>query len=115
MERIQRRRCRGWRMPADAVYVGRPTRWGNPFPVAEHGAQEACRLFEEHLRSRPELVAAAREALAGKRLACWCALDQPCHADVWLRLVCGQGEPSFPASEITAKSGNALAIPVPPR
>lgn len=93
MERIQRRRCRGWRMPADAVYVGRPTRWGNPFPVAEHGAQEACRLFEEHLRSRPELVAAARDALAGKRLACWCRLDQPCHADVWLRLVCGQGEP----------------------
>ncbi len=30
-ERIQRRRARGWRMPDGAVYVGRPTRWGNPF------------------------------------------------------------------------------------
>ena len=30
-ERIQRRRTRGWRMPVRAVYVGRPTRWGNPF------------------------------------------------------------------------------------
>lgn len=31
--RIQRRRRRGWRMPSDAVYVGRPTVWGNPFAV----------------------------------------------------------------------------------
>ena len=30
-ERIQRRRTPGWRMPEGAVYVGRPTRWGNPF------------------------------------------------------------------------------------
>ena len=30
-ERIQRRRTKGWRLPAGAVYVGRPTRWGNPF------------------------------------------------------------------------------------
>lgn len=30
-ERIQRRRVAGWRMPEGAVYVGRPTKWGNPF------------------------------------------------------------------------------------
>ena len=29
--RIQRRRAKGWRMPEGAVYVGRPTKWGNPF------------------------------------------------------------------------------------
>lgn len=29
--RVQRRRTAGWRMPAGAVYVGRPTRWGNPY------------------------------------------------------------------------------------
>lgn len=33
-ERIQRRRTVGWRMPKGAVYVGRPTRWGNPYAVA---------------------------------------------------------------------------------
>lgn len=32
-ERIQRLRTAGWRMPPGAVYVGRPTRWGNPFVV----------------------------------------------------------------------------------
>lgn len=30
-KRIQRRRTKGWRMPEGAVYVGRPTKWGNPF------------------------------------------------------------------------------------
>ncbi len=28
--RIQRSRAKGWRMPEGAIYVGRPTRWGNP-------------------------------------------------------------------------------------
>lgn len=32
-KRIQRRRMAGWKMPAGAVYVGRPTKWGNPFAV----------------------------------------------------------------------------------
>ena len=31
--RIQRRRSKGWRMPENCVYVGRPTRWGNPFKL----------------------------------------------------------------------------------
>ena len=35
-ERIQRRRTRGWTMPPGAVYVGRPTRWGNPWIVGAH-------------------------------------------------------------------------------
>jgi hypothetical protein len=33
--RIQRRRTKGWRMPDGAVYVGRPSRWGNPFVLGE--------------------------------------------------------------------------------
>ena len=33
--RIQRRRTPGWRMPPGAVYVGRPTRWGNPYRVGD--------------------------------------------------------------------------------
>lgn len=32
-ERIQRKRVKGWRMPEGAVYVGRGSRWGNPFRV----------------------------------------------------------------------------------
>lgn len=35
-ERIQRRRTKGWTMPSGAVYVGRPTKWGNPFRVGHN-------------------------------------------------------------------------------
>lgn len=35
--RIQRRRSRGWRKPEGAKYVGRPTRWANPFAVVWNG------------------------------------------------------------------------------
>ncbi len=34
-KRIRRERSRGWRMPKNSVYVGRPTKWGNPFRVVE--------------------------------------------------------------------------------
>lgn len=34
-KRIQRKRTKGWRMPEDAVYVGRGSKWGNPFVVGE--------------------------------------------------------------------------------
>ena len=39
--RIQRRRTKGWRMPPGAVYVGRPSRWGNPWPTERVGPQLA--------------------------------------------------------------------------
>jgi hypothetical protein len=84
--RIQLRRTKGYRKPADAVTVRRPTRYGNPYPVKTYGRAEALRLFEAWLTALPE---AERETylapLRGKDLACVCALDQPCHADIWLR------------------------------
>ena len=111
-------------MPEGAVYVGRPTMWGNPFVVgglvvvhadeSEQGydvelegdlgmtpaqavagyrdlIQTRLTLFdgEEH---EPETVAhvqgwvAALDQLRGRDLACWCPLDQPCHADVLLEV-----------------------------
>jgi hypothetical protein len=74
-------------VPEGAVKVTRPGPWGNPYKVKEHGLTEALRLFKEYLDANPELVARARDALAGKDLACWCPLDKPCHADIWLALV----------------------------
>jgi hypothetical protein len=32
-KRIQRQRRKGWRMPEGVVYVGRPSKWGNPFAL----------------------------------------------------------------------------------
>ncbi|WP_094980314.1 DUF4326 domain-containing protein [Rhodococcus pyridinivorans] len=37
--RIQRKRIAGWQMPECAVYVGRPTKWGNPIGLSDVAAQ----------------------------------------------------------------------------
>src|SRR5215471_3837759 len=88
--RIQRRRTKGWRMPANTIYVGRGSRWGNPFRVGADmpgikgkpmDAEDAAHMFE--LFCGPNL--AIGEELRGKNLACWCALNAPCHADVLLK------------------------------
>lgn len=97
--RVQRRRTRGWRMPVDVVYVGRPSRWANPFVISEHQTREQAvanfrrALLEGRLQNS---VARVRRELAGRDLACWCPLDQPCHADVLLELANAE-----PAGEVT--------------
>lgn len=98
--RIQRKRTRNWLTPLDAqgrrpVYVGRPTRWANPWTVAEEqggwtvtwtavgGTPAAVDLYRESLAVNPDLARRAWQ-LAGRNLMCWCALELPCHADVLL-------------------------------
>lgn len=67
------------------VYVGRPSKWGNPFRLtANQGREEAIAKYERWLRAQPKLMAALPE-LRGKILACWCA-PRACHADVLVRL-----------------------------
>ena len=77
---IQRKRTKGWRMPADAVNVSRPSKWGNPFTVEAHGRDRAVELYERH--RLPHLPV---HELRGKDLACWCRLDQLCHRNVLLK------------------------------
>jgi len=67
------------------VYIGRPSKWGNPFSVEQYGRAKALQLFEEYLRKNPKVIAAARGELVGKTLACYCA-PQPCHGDILVRL-----------------------------
>ena len=87
-KRIQRKRTKGWRMPEGAVYVGRPTKWGNPFSVFRGNYQRAVGQYRYWLMADEEGWAVLNDvgALRGKDLACWCPLDQPCHADVLLEL-----------------------------
>ncbi len=86
-KRIQRKRTKGWKMPEGAVYVGRPTYFGNPYFV-ENGNQEECvKQYIKHLFFKfPEIAVRAKQELRGKDLCCWCPLDQPCHADVLLEI-----------------------------
>lgn len=70
----------------EAVYIGRPTKWGNPYREGPDGTrEEVIAKFEAYLRMNPALMEAAKRELAGKDLLCWCA-PLPCHGDVLLRI-----------------------------
>lgn len=80
-QRIQRQQGEG--LPPGAIYVGHSTKWGNPYLG---GRAEAVAAFELAMKSRPDLTAMARRELGGRDLACWCRLDESCHADVLLEV-----------------------------
>jgi hypothetical protein len=72
------------------VYIGRPSKWGNPFKLADElnagdEARELCLAkYRTWILLQPELLAALGE-LRGKTLGCWCA-PKACHGDVLARL-----------------------------
>ena|SRR3972149_10465621 len=116
--RLQRKRTMGYKMTSPnglpVVYVGRPTKWGNPFKLTSDGfilyyktgkiigdpwcywsakmgfsINDIVELYEQWITNKlpkwlPEIPDISE--LKGKNLACWCALDQPCHADVLIEL-----------------------------
>jgi hypothetical protein len=67
------------------VYVGRPSKWGNPFIIGKDGnREEVIKKYRDWLMKQPSLLNQLGE-LKGKVLACWCA-PQTCHADVLVEL-----------------------------
>jgi len=100
-QRIQRRRIKGWKMPPNTIYVGRPTKWGNPFIVGKSGGaytalvknrRHAWQLYRSVAIDNQKLIEAAKAELRGKNLACFCPLPsepyQPdcCHAAVLIEI-----------------------------
>jgi Domain of unknown function (DUF4326) len=102
--RVQLRRAKGWRIPANTIKVDRTTLFGNPFSVKEYGHDRAVTLHlawltgrsigkkqSAELRLRRKAVLEALPALRGKNLACWCPLPEGrepdnCHAALLLEL-----------------------------
>lgn len=107
--RIQRKRTKGWKMPDNTVYVGRPTKWGNPFKVTNDALDYLVKVKEDGrwstLLRTPDFDKAVdfslscfkesidvyadehiQKQLRGKNLACFCSLDQKCHADILLEI-----------------------------
>lgn len=113
-ERVQMSRQRPWRAEhPDAVIVARPSEFGNVFHAYRHckgrggdwgvedildgrsvghgwtrrGAlQFAVGAYRAWVEEHPAFIETIRLNLAGRDLACWCPLDEPCHADVLLEL-----------------------------
>lgn len=111
--RIQRKRTKGWKIPEGAVYVGRPSYFGNPYSVNLCGLEAALkgyrdlvdgifdpRVFSHLDDARFRAVYLIHELwlkghwefrnnvmhLRGKDLVCWCPLSQRCHADILLEV-----------------------------
>ena len=62
------------------VYIGRPSKWGNPFVIGKHGTRdEVIQKYREWLMSQLELLAEVK-TLKGKVLGCYCA-PAACHGD----------------------------------
>jgi hypothetical protein len=74
-------------MPPGAIYVGRPTVWGNPWQVSNiMTAKDAVEAFRLWIGWNPVYLEMVEARLAGHDLVCWCRLNQPCHADVLLEI-----------------------------
>lgn len=123
--RIQRRRTKGWRAPEHSTYVGRPTRFGNPFRLipAPHGGYvvvhtgsgagvgtfatniDARRYATDAYRvwitqpEQAEQLRLFRALLHGRDLTCWCPLPAP-------------GQPDHCHAAVLLELANA---PAPPR
>lgn len=68
----------------------RPTKWGNPYPLALGRAEAVARYREDLLAGRlPFGPSEVIGELAGRDLACYCPLDQACHADVLIEIANG--------------------------
>lgn len=80
-------------VPPGAIYVGRPTRWGNPFFIGQHGSRaQVIERYRKWVWTQPNIVSAARRELRGKDLVCWCA-PKTCHADVLMEIAAGAKRP----------------------
>ena len=106
-KRIQLRRTKGWRKPDGVIVVARPSKWGNPWrldgvPGPDDVRRQVCAdRFRADLSAVIDapwdgphdiefrVIAESIAELRGRDLACWCPLDQPCHADVLLELANG--------------------------
>jgi len=63
------------------VYIGRPSKWGNPFLIGKDGTrEEVIEKYEDYLLNNVKLLNDLWE-LQNKRLGCWCA-PKACHGDV---------------------------------
>ncbi len=75
------------------VYIGRPSKWGNPFSHLDgtsaefkvENRKQAVEFYEKWIRQNDELLSCLHE-LEGKVLGCWCK-PKLCHGDILIKLL----------------------------
>ena len=90
--RIQRKRIKGWHMPPNTIYAGRPGPYGNPYHVGELNPCGCPMSVADTIRRYIYYVEASglwvkvKHELKGCDLACWCKEGDQCHCDYLLAL-----------------------------
>lgn len=106
-KRIHRKRIKDYSQPLGTIYVGRPSKFGNPFKVTDKITSDKavemykecilnnamayayCNLYDELWGSEVfehfNWISANIHKLKGANLSCWCPLSQKCHADILLK------------------------------
>jgi hypothetical protein len=70
--------------PKDAIYIGRPSKWGNPFLIGRDGTrEEVISKYRIYLQFGDHFLLDELEELKGKNLLCFCK-PLPCHGDILL-------------------------------
>lgn len=80
-------------IPTDAICVGRPSVFGNPYSHLSNTAAkykvgtraEAISKFRDNVNQLPEFREIIKKELKGKSLICWCA-PLPCHAEILMEI-----------------------------
>jgi hypothetical protein len=67
------------------VYIGRGSKWGNPFIMGKDGNRESViAKYREYILEKKELLDDLKE-LKGKILGCYCK-PLSCHGDILIEL-----------------------------
>lgn len=78
--------CVHYRRDRADIFIGRPSKWGNPFMIGRDGTRAECiDKYRAWVPTQPHLMAALPE-LIGQRIGCTCK-PKPCHGDVLVDLV----------------------------
>lgn len=76
----------------DAVYIGRPSKWGNPFAMRDESDRvRVLNDYKDYLIENPSLMEDMKKELSGKDLACFCS-PNPCHGDIIVQVCNGEFE-----------------------
>lgn len=74
----------------DKIFIGRPSKFGNPFIIGKDGTrEEVLQKFKIYLQTNKELQDAVKLELSGKTLVCYCK-PLACHGDIYAELCNGK-------------------------
>jgi len=98
------------KLPAGSKLVALPSKWGNPYTIPEDGDRPTVvGKYRLWIESQPEMIERARRELRGLDLACYCTLDELCHADILLEIA-NSGEVTAQVEPIKKKQERREAI-----